>query len=50
VDEDGFMLDILLQYRRKKAAAGRLLRKLLKKHMRPPLATVQTNSPASGCG
>src|SRR5246127_423842 len=36
VDQDGFVLDILVQSRRHKAAAERLLRKLLKKQMRPP--------------
>jgi putative transposase len=36
VDQDGFVLDILVQSRRDKAAAERLLRKLLKKQMRPP--------------
>ena len=36
VDQDGFVLDILVQSRRDKAAAKRLLRKLLKKQMRPP--------------
>ena len=36
VDQDGVVLDILLQSRRDKDAAKRLLRKLLKKQMRPP--------------
>src|SRR5246500_780274 len=36
VDQDGFVLDILVQSRRDKRAAKRLLRKLLKKQMRPP--------------
>jgi putative transposase len=36
VDQDGFALDVLVQRRRDKAAAERLLRKLLKKQMRPP--------------
>src|SRR3954469_10583178 len=36
VDQDGFVLDLLVQPRRDKAAAERLLRKLLKKQMRPP--------------
>src|ERR1700761_620105 len=36
VDQDGFGLDILVQSRRDKRAAKRLLRKLLKKQMRPP--------------
>ena len=36
VDQDGVVLDILIQSRRDKHAAKRLLRKLLKKQMRPP--------------
>src|SRR5215208_2948480 len=36
VDQDGIVLDILVQSRHNKAAAKRLLRKLLKKQMRPP--------------
>src|SRR3954452_10364395 len=36
VDQDGFVLDVLVQRRRDKRAAKRLLRKLLKKQMRPP--------------
>jgi putative transposase len=36
VDQDGTVLDILVQSRRDKRAAKRLLRKLLKKQMRPP--------------
>src|ERR1700756_4503335 len=36
VDQDGFVLDVLAQSRRDKRAAKRLLRKLLKKQMRPP--------------
>src|SRR5918998_1568164 len=36
VDQDGVVLDILVQSRRDKQAAKRLLRKLLKKQMRPP--------------
>jgi putative transposase len=36
VDQDGFVLEILVQSRRDKKAAKRLLRKLLKKQMRPP--------------
>src|ERR1700759_4332078 len=36
VDQDGFVLDILVQSRRDKRAAKRLLRKLLKKQKRPP--------------
>jgi putative transposase len=36
VDQDGVVLDVLVQSRRDKQAAKRLLRKLLKKQMRPP--------------
>lgn len=36
VDQDGIVLDILVQSRRDKAAAMRLLRKLLKRQCRPP--------------
>jgi putative transposase len=36
VDQDGIVLDMLVQTRRDKRAAKRLLRKLLKKQMRPP--------------
>jgi len=36
VDQDGIVLDILVQSRRDKRAAKRLLRKLLKKHLRAP--------------
>jgi putative transposase len=36
VDQDGIVLDVLVQRRRDKAAAERLLRKLLRKQMRPP--------------
>jgi len=36
VDQDGVVLDILVQSRRDKNAAKRLLRKLLKKQRRPP--------------
>jgi putative transposase len=36
VDQDGVVLDILVQSRRDTQAAKRLLRKLLKKQMRPP--------------
>jgi len=46
VDQDGLVLDILVQSRRDKNAAFRLLRKLLKKQCRPPRAMV-TDSLAS---
>jgi len=36
VDQDGIVLDILVQSRRDKEAAKRLLRKLLRKQCRPP--------------
>src|SRR5208337_3008921 len=36
VDQTGVVLDVLVQSRRDKRAAKRLLRKLLKKQMRPP--------------
>ena len=36
VDQDGFVLDVLVQSRRDKKAAKRLLRKLLKKQSRAP--------------
>ena len=36
VDQTGDVLDVLVQRRRDKQAAKRLLRKLLKKQMRPP--------------
>ena len=36
VDQDGIVFDVLVQSRRDKQAAKRLLRKLLKKQMRPP--------------
>ena len=40
VDQDGFVLDVLVQKRRDKRAAKRLLRKLLKRQMRPPRVMV----------
>src|SRR3954468_6627346 len=36
VEQTGVVLDVLVQRRRDKQAAGRLLRKLLKRQMRPP--------------
>jgi transposase-like protein len=36
MDQTGIVLDVLVQRRRNKQAAKRLLRKLLKKQMRPP--------------
>ena len=40
VDQDGFVLDVLVQSRRDKKAAKRLLRKLLKKQGRAPRVLV----------
>src|SRR5690242_17462082 len=40
VDQDGIVLDVLVQSRRDKKAAKRLLRKLLKRQMRPPRVMV----------
>jgi putative transposase len=40
VDQDGTVLDVLVQSRRDKRAAKRLLRKLLKKQGRPPRVMV----------
>jgi putative transposase len=40
VDQDGFVLDILVQSRRDKKAAKRLFRKLLKKQGRAPRVLV----------
>ena len=43
VDQDGVVLDVLVQSRRDKRAAKRLLRKLLKRQMRPPRVMVTTS-------
>ena len=40
VDQDGIVLDVLVQSRRDKQAAKRLLRKLLKKQGQPPRVLV----------
>ncbi|MGF9762453.1 IS6 family transposase [Microvirga sp. 0TCS3.31] len=40
VDQDGFILDVLVQSRRDRKAAKRLLRKLLKKHVMAPRVMV----------
>ena len=48
VDQDGFVLDVLVQSRRDKAAAARLLRKLLRKQMRPPRVMVTDKLPSYG--
>jgi len=43
VDQDGIVLDILVQSRRDRDAAEHLLRKLLKKQMRPPRVMITDN-------
>ena len=43
VDEDGFVLDVLVQSRRDKQAAKRLFRKLLKKQGRAPRRVLITD-------
>ena len=48
VDQDGTVLDILVQSRRDKRAAKRLLRKLLKKQMRPPRVLITDKLPSYG--
>src|SRR4051794_30776456 len=48
VDQDGVVLDVLVQSRHDKAAAERLLRKLLKKQMRPPRVMVTNKLPSYG--
>src|SRR3954452_11434080 len=45
VDQDGFVLDVLAQPRRDKATTERLLRKLLKKQMRPPRVMITDKLP-----
>src|SRR5687767_3105335 len=40
VDQDGFVLDVLVQSRRDRRAAKRLLRKLLKRQGRPPCVMI----------
>ena len=40
IDQDGFVLDVLVQSRRDKKAAKRLFRKLLKKQGRAPRVLV----------
>src|SRR3954447_6667477 len=44
VDQDGGVLDVLVQKRRDKRAAKRLLRKLLKRQMRPPRVIITDGS------
>src|SRR5688572_16982109 len=48
VDQDGFVLDALVQSRRDKKAAKRLLRKLLKKQDRAPRVMVTDKLPSYG--
>src|SRR3954452_24577287 len=48
VDQAGVVLDVLVQRRRNKQAAKRLLRKLLKKQMRPP--RVMITDKLASCG
>ena len=46
VDQDGVVLDILVQSRRDKAAVKRLLRKVLKKQMRTPRVMITDKLPS----
>jgi putative transposase len=48
VDQDGTVLDILVQSRRDKRAAKRLLRKLLKTQRRPPRVLITDKLPSYG--
>ena len=48
VDRDGIVLDVLVQSRRDKAAAERLLRKLLRKQCRAPRVMVTDKLPSHG--
>src|ERR671916_623551 len=48
VDQDGVVLDVLVQSRRDKQAAKRLLRKLLKRQWRAPRALVTDKLPSYG--
>ena len=47
VGQNGMVLDILVQSRRDKPAAKRLLRKYLKKQVWPPCVVVATSRPAT---
>ena len=47
VDQDGIVLDILVQSRRDKRAAKRLLRKLLKRQCRAPRVMITDKLPAT---
>src|SRR5215204_737505 len=48
VDQSGMVLDVLVQSRRDKGAAKRLLRKLLKKQMRPPRVMITDKLTSDG--
>src|SRR6267378_4295639 len=48
VDQTGIVLEVLVQRRRDKRAAKRLLRKLLKKQMRPPRVMITDNLASYG--
>jgi putative transposase len=48
VDQDGVVLDVLVQSRRGEGAAERLLRKLLRKQMRPPRVMITDKLPSYG--
>src|SRR3954465_767949 len=50
VDQDGFVLDVLVQSRRDKQAAKHLLRKLLKRQMRPPRVIITLREPTWSAG
>src|SRR5207302_3361895 len=47
VDQAGVVLDVLVQRRRNKQAAKRLMRKLLKRQMRPPRVMSPTSLPVT---
>src|ERR671911_2873092 len=48
VDQNGMVLDVLVQSRRDKRAAKRLLRKLLKRQCRPPRVMITDKLPSYG--
>jgi putative transposase len=50
VDQTGVVLDVLVQRRRDKQAAKRLLRKLLKRQMRPPRVMITDKLASLRCG
>ena len=49
VDQAGVVLDVLVQRRRNKQAAKRLLRKLLKRQMRPPRVIITARQSGRSC-